>query len=101
MRNGSREPTWIPSAFRELERGFEVVFLYIVIENTTRFNLISHLYQLIFPLLTQNMSSSALSVSSSSDGGGQDSIDWRLNCRIIPLWYEATSGQHVDVAMLQ
>jgi hypothetical protein len=50
--------------------------------------LISHSYQLISPLLTHNMSSSALLGSSSSHRGRHDSADWRLNRRIIPPWYE-------------
>jgi hypothetical protein len=33
MRNGSQQPTWIPSAFRELEDDLEVGLLYIFIED--------------------------------------------------------------------
>jgi hypothetical protein len=36
MSNSSRQPTWMPSAFKELEGGFEVGFLYIVIEDSTQ-----------------------------------------------------------------
>jgi hypothetical protein len=34
------------------------------------------------------MSSNTPSISSSSHGGIQDSVDWRVNHRIIPPWYE-------------
>jgi hypothetical protein len=46
------------------------------------------------------MSSSAPSVSSSSYGGGQDSDDWRLNHRIILLWYERSTFRSVRVAIV-
>jgi hypothetical protein len=62
--------------------------------------LISHPYQLISPLLTHNMSSSAPSGSSSSHDGRQDSTDWRLNRQIVPPWYKRPTCRCSHIAIV-